>query len=63
MSDDAYNYWVDAINPVYQSDEWKQTMQANGLMPFGLKGDELREFVAKQISDIETLSREIGIIN
>jgi putative tricarboxylic transport membrane protein len=63
MSDDAYNYWVDAINKVYQSDEWKQTMEANGLMPFGLKGDELREFVAQQISDIETLSREIGIIN
>jgi putative tricarboxylic transport membrane protein len=63
MSDDAYGYWVDAINKVYQSDEWQQTMQANGLMPFGLKGDELREFVAKQISDIETLSREIGIIN
>lgn len=63
MSDDAYNYWVDSINTVYQSDEWQQTMEANGLMPFGLKGDELREFVAKQISDIETLSREIGIIN
>jgi len=63
MSDEAYNYWVDSINTVYQSDEWQQTMEANGLMPFGLKGDELREFVAKQISDIETLSREIGIIN
>jgi hypothetical protein len=31
-------------------------------MPLGLYGDELREFVAAQISDIEALSREIGII-
>jgi tripartite-type tricarboxylate transporter receptor subunit TctC len=38
-------------------------MAANGLMPLGLYGDELKEFVAKQIADIEELSREIGIIN
>jgi tripartite-type tricarboxylate transporter receptor subunit TctC len=38
-------------------------MAANGLMPLGLYGDELNQFVANQIADIETLSREIGIIN
>jgi putative tricarboxylic transport membrane protein len=62
MSEDAYNYWVDAIHSVYQSDEWKKIMATNGLMPFGLEGDKLKQFVAKQISDIEVLSREIGII-
>ncbi len=46
-----------------ESDEWQKTMAPNGLMPFGLDGDELKDFVAKQIADIETLSREIGIIN
>jgi putative tricarboxylic transport membrane protein len=63
MSEDAYAYWTDAIQQVYESDEWKATMAANGLMPLGLYGDELKEFVAKQIADIEELSREIGIIN
>jgi tripartite-type tricarboxylate transporter receptor subunit TctC len=37
-------------------------MAANGLMPLGLYGDDLKAFVAKQVADIETLSREIGII-
>ena len=63
MSEDAYAYWSDAIQQVYESEAWKETMTANGLMPLGLYGDELNEFVATQISDIEALSREIGIIN
>ncbi|HSA79459.1 MAG TPA: tripartite tricarboxylate transporter substrate-binding protein [Geminicoccaceae bacterium] len=63
MSEDAYAYWTDAIQKVYESDAWKKTMAANGLMPLGLYGDELQEFVANQIADIEALSREIGIIN
>jgi putative tricarboxylic transport membrane protein len=63
MSEDAYGYWTDAIRQVYESDQWKETMAANGLMPLGLYGDDLKDFVAKQIADIETLSREIGIIN
>lgn len=62
MSDDAYAYWTDAIQQVYESDQWKETMAANGLMPLGLYGDELKEFVANQVANIETLSREIGII-
>ena len=61
-SEEAYDYWVNAINAVYESDEWKQIMEANGLMPFGLKGEELKAFVAEQIANIESLSREIGII-
>jgi len=62
MSDEAYDFWVDAIRTVYESDEWKEIMEANGLMPFALYGDDLTEFVTEQVADIETLSKEIGII-
>lgn len=62
MPDDAYQYWVKAISDVYASEAWKKEMADTGLMPFGLKGEELAAFVAKQIGDIEALSREIGII-
>lgn len=62
MSDDAYAYWVDAVAKVYASDEWKQVMAQNGLEPLGLSGAEFQSFVAQSISEIETLSREIGLI-
>ena len=62
MSDDAYGFWVGAIDKVYQSAEWKQIMASNGLMPLGLSGDEFTAFVADQVKKTESLSREIGLI-
>jgi putative tricarboxylic transport membrane protein len=37
-------------------------MTDNGLMPFGLSGAELTEFVTQQVADIKALSQEIGLI-
>jgi putative tricarboxylic transport membrane protein len=62
MSDDAYNWWVEQISTVYASDEWKQVMANNGLAPLNLQGAEFEAFVADSISKIQTLSKEIGII-
>ena len=62
MSDDAYNFWADAVKNVYGSQEWKDIMAQNGLMPLDLQGDAFTAFVKKQIDDTETLSREIGIL-
>ena len=62
MSDEAYDFWVDAVSTVYASDEWKAIMEANGLAPLDLQGKEFEAYVAASISEIEVLSREIGII-
>lgn len=62
MSDEAYDFWVDAIKTTYESDEWKQIMATNGLMPLARFGDEFDAFIAKQVADTEALSREIGIL-
>ncbi|MGR3572542.1 Bug family tripartite tricarboxylate transporter substrate binding protein [Brevirhabdus sp.] len=62
MSDAAYNYWVDDIAKLYASDEWKQIMEANGLAPLDLQGEEFQAFVADSVAKIEGISREIGII-
>ena len=48
MSDDAYNFWVDAISKLYASPEWKKVMETNGLAPLDLQGaafDSLRQAV------------------
>lgn len=62
MSDAAYSFWVDAIRKMYASDLWQEIMQANGLMPFGRFGQELEAFVQQQVAEIQSLSREIGLI-
>jgi putative tricarboxylic transport membrane protein len=62
MSDEAYDSWVDKIGALYASDEWKATMEANGLAPLDLQGAEFEEFVANSVAQIQQISREIGII-
>lgn len=62
VSDDAFNYWADAMTKIYESEQWKQIMVDNGLMPFFRAGPDFQNFVDKQVADIATLSREIGII-
>jgi putative tricarboxylic transport membrane protein len=55
VSDEEKAFWVDAINQVYQSEEWKALMKQNALMPFNLTGDEFKGFVDQQISDIRAI--------
>ncbi|MDY8108680.1 tripartite tricarboxylate transporter substrate-binding protein [Fulvimarina sp. 2208YS6-2-32] len=62
MSDEAYDYWTKTFEDVAASDEWKQIMLQSGLAPFDLSGDEFRQFVADNISEIQTISREIGLV-
>ncbi|MCT4332162.1 tripartite tricarboxylate transporter substrate-binding protein [Paracoccus sp. YLB-12] len=62
MSDEAYEYWATTIHDVYESDQWKQVMQTNGLAPLDLSGPEFQEYVDASIARIEELSREIGLI-
>ncbi len=62
MSDAAYDGWVEKIAALYASDEWKGVMATNGLAPLDLQGAAFQEFVADSVAQIETISREIGII-
>lgn len=62
MSDDAYNYWVNAVGKVYDSKEWKGVMAQNGLAPLDKRGADFQAFVKQSVSDIQSISKEIGII-
>lgn len=62
ISDEAYDFWVEAFNTVYASDEWQQIMTDSGLMPFNRSGAEFQAFVDQQIAEINALSKEIGLI-
>src|SRR5690554_2750109 len=58
----AREYWVEALNTLYASDQWKKVMKSNGLIPFHPPAGEFEAFVQAQVKDIETLSREIGLL-
>ena len=62
ISDADYRKWSDALAKVAASDEWAAAMVANGLAPFTMVGDEFEGWLAGVIGEIETLSREIGVI-
>jgi putative tricarboxylic transport membrane protein len=62
ISDDDYNKWVDALNEVAASDQWKQVMTENGLAPYTLTGADFETFVGENIAEITNISKEIGII-
>ncbi|WP_456267893.1 tripartite tricarboxylate transporter substrate-binding protein [Kushneria sp. AK178] len=62
ISDEAKQYWIDAMDTVYASDQWKEIMKNNGLMPFHATGEEFETFVHDQIEEIRALSQDIGLI-
>lgn len=62
MSDEAYDYWVAQIGSLYDSDAWKAVMEANGLAPLDLRGDDFQAFVSESVASITAISKEIGII-
>lgn len=62
ISDEEYKVWSDALAAVGDSPEWAEAMAANGLAPFNKVGDDFQSYVNGVIGEIETLSREIGVI-
>jgi len=62
ISDDAFTYWQNTMDTLYQSDEWKAAMVSNGLAPFHMSGNAFNDFVNKQIKDLRDLSKEIGLL-
>ncbi len=62
ISQADYDRWSDALAQVAASDEWAETMAANGLAPFTKVGAEFQDYLAGVINDVQMLSREIGVI-
>ncbi|AUM75418.1 Bug family tripartite tricarboxylate transporter substrate binding protein [Paracoccus jeotgali] len=62
ISDEDYAKWVDRLQKVGASDEWKKAMAENGLAPYDMFGDEFEAFVDDNIAQIKEISQEIGLI-
>lgn len=52
MTDEAYAFWVDALETMYDTPEWQSVMETNGLVDFQYSGEEFRSFVEQNIAEI-----------
>ncbi|TBR42440.1 tripartite tricarboxylate transporter substrate binding protein [Marinomonas agarivorans] len=59
---ESYQWWVNTIDELYATPEWKSIMVKNGLMPFHKTGEEFTQFVDQQTLNIRLLSIDIGLI-
>ena len=62
VSDEVHEGWGKALETLYNSDEWKQAMETNGLAPFWKGGKAFQDFVSAQIKDIRDLSKQVGLL-
>ena len=62
ISDADFQAWADKLQAVADSDEWQAAMEANGLAPFTMVGDRFQDYITTLVGEIETMSRDIGVI-
>ncbi|MDO6730030.1 tripartite tricarboxylate transporter substrate-binding protein [Marinovum sp. 2_MG-2023] len=61
-SDEAKEFWKQAIMTMAESDDFKAALEAAAIEPFNNFGDDMNAFVQGTIDDVTKLSKEIGII-
>ncbi len=62
ISDEDFNAWADKLQKVADSDEWKKAMADNGLAPFTKVGGDFQSYVDGLVSDINAMSKELGVL-
>lgn len=62
VSDDTFNMWAERLQKVADSDEWKESMVANGLAPFTRVGGDFQSYIDGVVAEVRQLSKDIGVI-
>ena len=62
VSDDTFNMWAGRLQQVADSAEWQAAMAANGLAPFTKVGADFQGYVDGLVSEVNQLSKDIGVI-
>lgn len=61
MSDEAYAYWIEALETLEASEQWAEKREASGLGEFVVTGEEFTTFVEDQIASFKELSASVGL--
>jgi putative tricarboxylic transport membrane protein len=62
VPDEAYDFWVDTLQQVYESEAWQKVALDSGLTPIWRGGDEFQSFVEKETAAMRQISKDIGVI-
>jgi putative tricarboxylic transport membrane protein len=62
VPDEAYDFWVETLQQVYQSEAWQQVAAGSGLTPIWRGGDEFQSFVEEETAAMRQISKDIGVI-
>lgn len=63
VSDEHYNAMIAGLKRVYDSEGWKEAARRSGLQPIWRSGPEFERFVSNMVTELRSLSQEIGIIS
>ncbi|MGG4609069.1 Bug family tripartite tricarboxylate transporter substrate binding protein [Providencia sp. Me31A] len=61
VSDADYNQWVEAFQKLQQTDEFKKQRELRGLFEYNLTGQELDNYVKKEIEQYREQARAFGL--
>ena len=61
ISDSKFDEWVGKLQQVADSPEWAEAMAANGLAPFTKVGGDFQSYVDGLVTDIASMSKELGV--
>ena len=62
MSDEAYDWWVNALEETANSPEWEEARKQAGLGKYFLAGADFEAFVSNQVGTFRQLSKDLGLI-
>ncbi len=62
VSDEAYTWWVQAFQALYESEEFAKIRADKGLFAFDLAGAELDRYVHERVQFYRTLAKEMGLV-
>jgi putative tricarboxylic transport membrane protein len=62
MTDEAYEFWVEALGEVESSPEWAIERENNGLLPLRLLGDDFTAYALNAVDSFRTLSEPYGLV-
>ncbi|WP_227420872.1 Bug family tripartite tricarboxylate transporter substrate binding protein [Roseitranquillus sediminis] len=63
VSEEAQNWWIEAMKQVVETEEWKNYIETNQLTENIQYGDEFEETILSTQENFETILREQGVID
>ena len=62
VSDDAYNFYVDAFRKVYASPDFEKIQEDKGMFPLDMAGQEFEDYVRQRVAKQRKLAEKMGLI-